>query len=231
MKWNVLKLLAVAVVTLALPEANAQQSVAEFLKPYTKMQAPIDNKGPITGSPDNPAVPYRRVCTQANAQTISCRTFVAKVPSGGGKWFGPWYWVAPDPAPVGYKFQSASFSLPMRDASGNRVKAPDYCYGDDNSAQTACDPRGCGVVSPGNPDTSWMGHKNGAEHGWAVCYIQREDANGPKWLYNLQGQEGGVSVITWPFAGDNNSFKIEQRGDGAVSEPAELDVVYVKTAN
>ena len=116
----------------------------------------------------------------------------------------------------------------MLDQNGKRVNAPDYCYGNDNSPQAACDPRGCGVVSPGNPDTSWMGHKYGAEHSWAVCYIQRQDANGPKWLYNLQGQEGGVSVITWPFAGDNNLFKIEQRRDGAVSEPAELDVVYVK---
>jgi hypothetical protein len=186
-------------------QAHAQQSVEEFLQPHTKMQALIDNYGPPEGSPNNPAVPYKRVCTQSDAQTISCRTFIPKLPSGGGKWFGPWYWVAPDPAPAGYRFQSASFSLPMLDQNGKRVAGPDWCYGNDNSPMQRCDPEvGCGKYRGGNPDTSWMGHKIGADHGFAVCYIPREDANGPKWLYNLQGQEGGVSVVTWPFAKDNN---------------------------
>ena len=213
MKQNVLKVLAVAVVIFALHKANAQQSVEEFLKPTTQSHAAIDNKGPTTGSPDNPAYPYTRECTQTNPQTISCRTYAPALVSGGGKWFGPFYWIAPDPAPKGYKFQSASFNLPMLDKNAKRVGAPDYCYGNDNSPMVAAG------------DLLWFGHKNGAEHAYAICFIQREDATGPKWLYALQGQEGGCSG---KFGGDV-IYSISCRGDGAVVERAELDVVYVVT--
>ena len=230
--------MGMSIFLLALPTAHAQWAVQmspqDFLKPHIYTHAAIDNYGPVMGSPNNPAKTYRVVCTQTNAQTISCRTVAEKLPSGGGTWFGPWYWIAPEPAPTGYKFQSASFTVPQRDPSGKPVSAPDHCYGDDNSPIQPPGSKPDNPVKPGNPDTNWVGHKNGVDHGWSVCFIQREDANGPKWLYNLQGQQGSLSVSIFPFAGtnpfngDSNWMKIEQHRDGAVSEPAELDVVYVK---
>jgi hypothetical protein len=242
MKQNVLKLFAVGVVILALSKANAQpacspnnpptnSSVEEFLKPACTSWGSIDNKGPTHGSiPDNPPHPYRRFCTQSNAQTISCRTYAPALPSGGGRYFGPWYWIMPDPPPVGYKFQSAAFSLPTRDPSGKKQAAPDFCYGDDNSPMQP--PDTTGKIRPGNPDTSWMGHKNGADHGYAVCYIQREFEFGPKWLYAIQGQEAGSpDVYIWPGNSDEGNKLIQIKWnskDHDVSEPAELDVVYVK---
>jgi len=218
-----LNVLTAAVVIFALPKAHAQQSVDDFLKTPTYSHAAIDNYGPITGSPNNPAVTYKRECTQTNPTTISCRVYAPPLTSGGGKCFGPWYWIAPEPAPAGYKFQSASFSLPARDKSGKEVDGPDKCYGDASSPVQPLNssPTGSCVV-----DNSWTGHKSpdGNHHAYAVCYIQREDANGPKWMYNLQGQEGGCSGKH----GGDVIYSISCRPDGHVFEAAELDVVYVK---
>lgn len=153
------------------------------------------------------------------------RYFVEPLESGGGKCFGPWYWIAPDPAPAGFKYQSSSFSMPARDKAGNPVKgAPDWCYGDDNAPMqppNSSSTGGCVV------DNSWTGHKtynDGNHHGYGMCYIQREDANGPKWLFNLQGQEGGCSGKL----GGDVIYSISCRPGGKVYEAAELDVVYVK---
>lgn len=217
---------------LALPMAHAQQRVQDFLQPHTYTHPAIDNR-----VEDNPPVTYRAVCGPTNESKIFCRTFAPKLPSGGGKNFGPWYWIAPEVAPIGYKFSWASFSLPLKDSSGYPVAAPDHCYGDGNSPMQPPDFEALKqgkTYRDGNPDTQWMGHKNGTDHAFAVCFIQREDANGPKWLYNLQGQEGhfDISVFplagTDPFTGDPNWFKIEPGRNGAVSEPAELDVFYEK---
>lgn len=233
MKQNALKLFAVGVLILALSKANAQpacssnnpptnSSVKEFLKPSCTLWGSIDNKGPTHGSiPGNPPNPYWRYCTQTNAQTISCRTYAPVLPSGGGKNWGPDYWIMPDPPPVGYKFQSASFSLPTRDSSGKKQVAPHFCYGDDNSP-----------MQPPEPGIPWMGHKNGIDHAYAICYIQQEFWFGPKWLYKIQGQEAqGPDVYIWPGNADEGNKLIQIKWnskDRSISMPAELDVVYVK---
>jgi hypothetical protein len=207
-------------------QAHAQQSVAEFLKPQTIQRPAIDNLSMKDG---NFLVGVQRYCQQARDEQITCRYFIPQLTSGGGKMFGPWYIPAQsDPAPIGYKYQSSRFNLPMLDAGGNRVKATDWCYGDDNSPMQPCDPAvGCGKWRGGNPDTQWMGHKNGMDRGYAVCFI-REVQGGVLWVYNLQGQEGGISGHFWPFAGNDALFSLDFRPDGHVLEPAELDVVYVK---
>ena len=208
--------------TLILPRVDAQQTVEEFLKPQTMYYGPISNFGPSQGSPQNPPQPYYRVCTQVDAEQISCRKTSPKLQSGGGKWFGPWYWLASDPPPVGYQFQSASLHLPSRDAAGKPVPGPDSCDGDGNSPVAPRVP-----LAPGNPDTSWTGHKNG-KGAWAVCYINQEYEGGVVWYWALQGQEGGCSGKSWPFAKDSALLEIDCRRDGQVWEPAELDVVYAK---
>lgn len=209
--------------TLIFPGVGAQQTVEEFLKPQTMYYGPISNYGPPQGTPGtNPPVPYHRVCTQVNAEQISCRTTSPKLPSGGGNLFGPWYWIGSDPPPAGYQFRSASFHLPSHDAAGKPVPGPDHCDGDGNSPVEPAVP-----FAPGNPDTSWTGHKHGAG-AWAVCYISQENSDFVKWYWSVQGQQGGCSGKSWPFAKGGALLEIECRKDGAVLEPAELDVVYAK---
>ena len=70
--------------TLILPRVDAQQTVEEFLKPQTMYYGPISNFGPSQGSPQNPPQPYYRVCTQVDAEQISCRKTSPKLQSGGG---------------------------------------------------------------------------------------------------------------------------------------------------
>jgi hypothetical protein len=223
--WKISITLLLAVLVLALPRAGAQQTVEEFLKPQPMRYGPISNLGPPQGSSPNPPQTYYRVCTQVNAQQISCRKTSPKLQSGGGKWFGPWYWLASDPPPVGYQFQSASFHLPSHDAAGKPVSGPDSCNGDGNSPTVPAVP-----FARGNPDTSWTGHKNG-KGAWAVCYIAQENSSGVMWYWNVQGQEGGCSGKSWPFAKDGALLEIDCRRDGTVLEPAELDVVYAKISN
>jgi hypothetical protein len=206
-------LLVAMSMSVAQQQASAQQSVEEFLKPTTNYWGAIDNKGPTTGSPANPAVPYTRTCKQTDARTIKCTTIVASQPSGGGKWFSEQYWVAAAPAPSGYKYQSASFSLPRRNESGNKMPAIDWCYGDDNSP-----------MQTGDPSFAWMNHKNGPDHAYAACFIQREDANGPKWIYTFQGQEGKCGL---DFNRHDVLASYSCGANGTVVEAAELDVVYV----
>lgn len=213
----------VGFMTLMIPQVEAQQTVEEFLKPQTMGYGPISNDGPPGGSPANPAQPYHMVCTQVNAEQISCRKTSPKLQSGGGKWFGPWYWIESEPAPVGYQFQSASFHLPSHDAAGKPVSGPDSCNGDENSPVAPGVPDNSG----GNPDTSWKGHKKG-NGAWAVCFIHEENWTGVVWYWNLQGQEGGCDGKTWPFAKNGAMLEISCTKDGQVWEPAELDVVYTK---
>jgi hypothetical protein len=185
---------------LLLTGANAKTTteIEQFLAPHRDLWGAINNL-----AVGNIIAAYNRTCTQADPKTITCRTIVSPLSSGGHHWYGPWYWIMPSPAPGGYKYQSASFSLPARDAAGNpSLNATDSCYGDDNSRFQPAVP-----LQPGNPDTSWTGHKNGTGH-FAVCFIEREDANGPKWVWALQGSD---------------SWVVNQ-----IAEGAELDVVYVR---
>jgi len=190
---------------------DVQQTVEEFLKPQITMRTTDYNLRKEDG---NPLKPYRRECKQTNAQTISCTLFAPKLTSGGGDWYGPWFIVISDLAPIGYRFQSASFRMPE----------PRSCEGNDNSPIKTCGDK-CGQS---NPDDLWSGHKNGNGSKDAKCFIFAEDTNRVTWIYGFRGEKGSVSVIPAPFAGNSSVAQIDTRRDGPTSEAAELDVVYVK---
>ncbi len=208
---------ALVFTALILPRVEAQ-AVGDFLKRQTQMWGSIANLGPPGGSQDNPPHTYHRVCTKISATQIACKKVAPKLPSGGDR-YGPIYWIASDPAPVGFQFQSAKFRMPRSDANGNpETRGVRWCYGDESSPVTP------GV--PKDPETDWRGHRMGIGR-YAICWAHIDNANMAMWYYSWQGSKEETTLSVPP-----NDWKaplgIDTHGPGVLIEPAELDYVYVK---